>query len=72
MSTQRILGIVLLVVGVTLMIVGMNASHSAVDQVNHAVTGRFTSDTAWFIYGGLVSAIVGFLMVVFGVRSKSA
>jgi hypothetical protein len=69
---QRIFGIVLLVVGVSLMIVGMNASHSAVDQVNHAFTGGFTNNTVWFIYGGLVSAIVGFLMVVFGVRIKNA
>jgi hypothetical protein len=72
MSTQRISGIVLLIVGVTLLIVGMNASHSAADQVNHAFTGRFTGETAWYIYGGLAAAIAGFLMVVFGVRGKSA
>jgi hypothetical protein len=72
MSPQRIIGIVLLVVGVILLIVGMNASHSVADQVSNTFTGKFTSDTAWYIYGGLACAIVGFLVTVFGTGSKRA
>ena len=33
MSPQRIFGFVLLVAGIVLLIVGMNASHSAADQL---------------------------------------
>jgi uncharacterized membrane protein len=72
MSTQRIVGIVLLVLGVVLLIVGMNASHSTADQVSNTFTGRFTQDTAWYIFGGLAMAIAGFLAVVFGARGTSA
>ena len=71
MSTQRIVGIVLLVIGVILLIVGMNASHSAADQISNTFTGRFTHDTAVYIFGGGAAALGGLLMVVFGVRGES-
>ena len=72
MSMQRIFGIVLLLVGIVVLIVGMNASHSAADQISHGFTGRFTDATAWYIYGGLAAAVGGFLMVVFGASGKAA
>ncbi|MGD0540402.1 MAG: DUF3185 family protein [Tepidisphaeraceae bacterium] len=72
MSTQRILGIVLLVGGVILLIVGMNASHSAADQISNTFTGRFTHETAWYIFGGGAAAVFGLLMVVFGPRGSNA
>ena len=70
MSPQRILGIVLLVVGVILLIIGMNASHSVSDQVSHTFTGRFTQATTWYIVGGIASALLGLLLVLFRVRGK--
>jgi divalent metal cation (Fe/Co/Zn/Cd) transporter len=72
MSPQRILGIVLLVVGIVLFIVGMNASHSAADQISNTFTGKFTNNTAWYIFGGLAAGIVGLLMMIFGVRGNRA
>jgi hypothetical protein len=72
MSTQRIFGIVLLVVGVILLIVGMNASHSAADQISNTFTGRFTHETAWYIFGGGAAALFGLLMVVVGAQGKNA
>ena len=72
MSMQRIFGIVLLVIGVILLIVGMNASHSAADQISNTFTGRFTSNTAWYIFGGGAAAVFGLLMVVFGPRGTNA
>ena len=72
MSTQRILGIVLLVVGVALLVTGMNASHSAADQVSNTFTGRLTHETAKYLYGGLACALAGFLAVAFGARGKNA
>jgi hypothetical protein len=63
---KRILGVVMLVVGVTLLIVGMNASHSAADQISNTFTGRFTRDTAWYIFGGGAVALFGLLLLVLG------
>jgi len=70
MSPQRILGIVLLVVGVVLLCVGINASHSMADRVSNTFTGRFTEATTWYIVGGIASGLLGLLMVLF--RGKAA
>ena len=71
MNLQRIVGIVLLVVGVILLSVGMNASHSLADQVSNTFTGRFTQATTWYIVGGIASALFGLLMVLFGIRGRT-
>ena len=72
MSPQRIIGIVLLVIGMALIVVGMNASHSVADQVSNTFTGKFTHDTALYIFGGVAVALIGLLMNLFGVRGKGA
>jgi uncharacterized membrane protein len=72
MTPQRIAGIVLLIVGVALLVVGLNASHSVADQVKDTFTGRFTEGTTWYIIGGIATGLVGLLLTVFGVRSVKA
>ena len=70
MTPNRILGAVLLVVGLALLIVGINASDSVADQVSETFTGRFTKGTTWYIIGGIGCGIAGVLMLLFGVRAK--
>ena len=72
MNTQRIFGVAILVVGVVILFVGLNASNSAADQVKHAFTGRFTQETAWYIFGGLGLAVIGLFMGLFGPGGKNA
>ena len=72
MSPQRIVGIVLLIVGAIVMVVGMNASHSAADSVSNTFTGHFTSATSWYMIGGGAAALIGLLMVLFGVNGHKA
>ena len=72
MSPQRIAGIVLLIGGVVILIVGMNASHSVADQVSNTFTGRFTQATTWYIIGGIGAAIFGLLLTLFGASGKGA
>jgi hypothetical protein len=72
MNLQRISGVVLLVVGVILLSVGINASHSLADQVSNTFTGRFTQATTWYVAGGIASAVLGLLMVLFNQRRKTA
>ncbi len=66
MNAQRLLGAVLLVVGVILLFIGISASHSVSDQVSQTFTGRFTQATTWYIIGGIASALLGVLLVAFG------
>ena len=72
MNPQRIVGVVLVVVGVILLSVGINASHSLADQVSNTFTGRFTQATTWYIVGGIASALLGVLMVLVDLRRKTA
>ena len=72
MSQQRIIGIVVLVVGVVLLLVGLNASHSAADRVSDFWTGRFTQATTWYIIGGIAAGVLGLLMAVFAGRRRNA
>jgi len=72
MNPQRVVGTVLLVVGVILLIVGINASHSIADQVSNTITGRFTQATTWYIIGGIASALIGLLTVLFSFRGRTA
>jgi Protein of unknown function (DUF3185) len=66
MSPKRTIGIVLLILGIILLVVGLNASHSFADQVSNTFTGKFTDSTAWYIYGGLAAAIGGACLTLFG------
>ena len=72
MNLQSIVGVVLLLVGVILLSVGLNASHSLADQVSNTFTGRFTQATTWYIVGGIASALLGVLMVLVDMRRKTA
>ncbi|HEX6886344.1 MAG TPA: DUF3185 family protein [Planctomycetota bacterium] len=66
MSSQRILGVVLLALGLFLLIFGLNASESVTDTVKEGLTGRFTDKTMWYIIGGGVMAVAGAAMTFFG------
>jgi len=72
MNPQRLIGVVLLVLGVVLLIVGVNSSHSIADKVSDTVSGRYTDATMWYIIGGIGAGVIGLLMVLFGLRAKSA
>jgi hypothetical protein len=72
MSTQRIVGIVLLVIGVILLVIGVNASDSLADQFSKTFTGKWTDNTAWYIYGGIALALLGLGLTAFGGRAKFA
>lgn len=70
MTLQRLFGGVLLIVGVILLVVGMNASHSMADQVSNTFTGRFTDATTWYIIGGIGTGILGLFLMLFGTRGS--
>ena len=61
-----------MVVGVVLLAIGMNSSHSVADQVSNTFTGRFTEATTWYIVGGIAAALTGLFLVGFGGRGTKA
>ncbi len=66
MSPQRILGVVLLVLGIVLFAFGWNATDTVTEEVSEGLTGKYTDETMWYIIGGLVVAIVGLALTLFG------
>jgi len=59
MSSQRVLGIVLLVAGCLLLAIGLNATDSVGESVREGLIGNYSDKTMWFIVGGSVMVVVG-------------
>jgi preprotein translocase subunit YajC len=56
---ERIAGLVLLVVGVVLLIFGINASQKVPDQTVEKVSGKFTDNTMVYLVGGIACVVAG-------------
>lgn len=63
MGTNRLVGFVLLVLGVVLLYFGWQASQSVADQVTESITGNFTDNTMWYLIGGAISLTAGAFLV---------
>lgn len=63
MAVQKLLGIVLLVVGIALIFFGWQSTESVTEQVSETLTGRFTDETMWYLIGGVASAVAGLVML---------
>ena len=68
MSSNMIIGIVLVVVGVVALFFGWNQSQSLVDQAAETFTGRFTESTMWYFFGGAAAIAGGIALMLVGRR----
>jgi hypothetical protein len=55
------MSVALLVVGIILLIFGLNAYHSASSDVSRFFTGAPTDKALWLLVVGSIASIVGFL-----------
>ncbi len=66
MSPIRILGIVLLSVGLVVLFFGWQSTDSLVEEAHEALTGRYTDETVrYFVVGG-AAVVAGLLLALFG------
>ena len=65
---QSVVGIVLLVVGVVLMIFGMQASASVGSRLSELFTGAPSDRTIWLLVAGVAVAILGLGLLLVGRR----
>ncbi|MCK7546710.1 DUF3185 family protein [Marinobacter koreensis] len=56
---SKLIGLVLLVVGIGLLYFGYQASQSVGNQLTETLTGRFTDETMWYLIGGAAAAVAG-------------
>jgi hypothetical protein len=71
MTMTRVMGLVLLAVGVLLLMLGLTATDSLMEQISQMVTGHFTERTTWYIVGGIAALVCGAALALFG-RPASA
>lgn len=67
----RIIGLVLLAVGVALLVFGYNASQSVGERVVEGFTGRFTNETMAYLIGAIAAIVGGASMALWGGRSTA-
>jgi len=65
---NNIAGLTLLALGIVLLILGFNASHSFNSDVSRAFTGNPTDKSIWFLAGGAVAVVAGLGMALRGMR----
>lgn len=70
MTAKRLVGVVILIVGLILLGFGINATHSVVEKGMENVVGRYSENTMWYILGGSALVVVGGLLTLFGRGQK--
>ena len=63
---KKIASIALLIGGVVLMIIGINATNSFGSDVSRFFTGSPTDKAVWMLIGGIVATIAGLTMTLRG------
>lgn len=62
---MRALGIVILIVGLVVLGFGINSSQALGEKVVEGISGRFTSNTMWYIIGGVALIAFGGVLAFF-------
>ncbi len=68
MTINRIIGAVICAVGVFLLMTAYNSTQAPVEELSNALTGRYSDNTMWYFGAGVVAAVAGGLIFVFGAR----
>jgi hypothetical protein len=58
------ISVAFLIIGVILLVFGLNAYHSASSDVSRFFTGAPTDKALWLLIGGVLSGIAGFFGLV--------
>ena len=67
---NRIFSLALLVGGVVLIVIGINATNSFSSDVSRFFTGSPTNKAVWMLIGGTITAIVGLAMTLRGSKQS--
>lgn len=69
MSTNQIIGVLLVAVGLFLLVFGYNASQAPLDQLSETFTGKFRDSTMLYLLGGVVAVVAGGALAMLGRRA---
>lgn len=68
MTTSKIIGIALLVIGIIVLWFGYQSSQGLDDQLSEAITGEYTSGTMLYWIAGGVCVVLGAVLALTGRR----
>jgi len=63
MNNNKIIGIILLMVGVIALYFGINATNAPMEEMTEALTGQYSDQTMLYLIGGAVAGIAGLVML---------
>jgi uncharacterized membrane protein YidH (DUF202 family) len=69
MSSNQIIGILLVAVGLFLLVFGYNASQAPLDQLSEAFTGKYRDSTMVYLAGGIIALVAGGALAMLGRRT---
>jgi drug/metabolite transporter (DMT)-like permease len=68
-KSNRIIGFVVLAIGVALLGVAFNSTNAPMEQLSETITGRYSNETMWYFGIGIAAVIGGGLLAAFGNRN---
>ncbi len=68
MQMNRILGLVILAVGVGILIFAYHSTDAPLEKLSNSLTGRYSDETMWYFAGGLAAVVGGALLATIGRR----
>ena len=69
MRMNRILGLVILAIGVALLIFAYHSTNAPLEKLSNSLTGRYSNETMWYFVAGLGAVIGGALLATVGRRT---
>ncbi|KXI27306.1 DUF3185 family protein [Paraglaciecola hydrolytica] len=64
MNQKKLIGLVILIVGLVLLYFGFNQANSAVGEIGEAITGKYSDETMAYLIAGLIASVVGLFTVL--------
>ena len=64
MSQKKLIGVLILIVGLVLLYFGFNQANSAMGEIGEALTGKYSDETMTYLIAGLIVTVVGLLTVL--------
>lgn len=68
MDIQRMVGIVVLAIGVAVLGVAFHSADAPLERLSNTLIGRYSDETMWYFAIGIAVAVGGGLLAAFGGR----
>jgi len=68
MKAAQLIGLLLLEAGIVFLVLGINATQSMKEELRSEFLGEYSSETVWYIAGGVVCILVGGVLALLGLR----